>query len=138
MRESNAGAAHPVRIVGVYVQDVSHDLDDALHRLKAIDAGTEARLRLRLSDWLSETALNQHPGNTVANLDRNRWLEDMEATIALEAALEGRDAIGVDVARAAPPGLALFEYNLKAGAPTPVHTPMYRLPRPDGPRALPA
>src|SRR3546814_2015602 len=41
IREWNAGAAHPVRIVGVDVQDVSHDLDDALHRLKAIDAGTE-------------------------------------------------------------------------------------------------
>src|SRR3546814_6197271 len=51
IRAWNAGAAHPVRIAGVDVQDVSHDLDDALHRLKAIDAGTEARLRLRMSDW---------------------------------------------------------------------------------------
>src|SRR3546814_10801328 len=88
-------------------------------------------MRLRLSEWLSETALNQHPGNTVANLDRNRWLEAKEATIALEAALEGRDAIGVDVARAALAGLAMFEDHVKGGARPPVDIPMDVLSRRD-------
>src|SRR3546814_16852616 len=55
----------------------------------------------------------------------------MEATIALEAALEGRDAIGVDVARAAHAGLAMFEYNVKGGARTPVDIPMDVLSRRD-------
>lgn len=123
IRGWNAGAAHPVRIVGVDVQDVSHDLDDALHRLKAIDVDSEAQLRRRLSDWLGDTALNQHPGTTVANLDRSRWLEAMEATIALEAALEGRDAIGLDAARAAHAGLAMLEYRAKGVVQSPSDIP---------------
>src|SRR3546814_631571 len=69
IREWNAGAAHPVRIVGVDVQDVSHDLDDALPRLKAIDAGTEARLRPRLSAWLSETTPHPHPRTPLPHPD---------------------------------------------------------------------
>lgn len=116
VRKWNATAARPVRVVGVDVQDVSHDLDDALQRLKAIDPVAEQRLRPRLSDWLDETAMGQHMAVTIAGLDRARWTEAMQAARELESALQGKDAAGHDAAQAAREGLWMLEYHVKGGA----------------------
>ena len=123
VRTYNARAPHPVRIVGVDVQDASADLDDGLRGLERIDATEAARLRGELAPWLTAEAMKQHQSATVRSMDTPTWTKTQQAARVLAQRLQGRDAAAASAADAGLAAIETTEYDVPGKAATFFDTP---------------